>query len=183
MCYNRQAKATLDGGEGGGGVVTRRRVDRVISLSHNTSIYVFTHALAYHHHPLSDDDDDATLQMNPITHQGGRPSPISLLRVRVSVSLPLPAADRDFSSGLQWRIGSMDDGRTDGRTDGPLSLHPLRPSTLIPLSCPLIRITPESSSLHSSRKHPLSQCVPTSCGSDLRYVVHVSINKVFQVSQ
>ena len=115
MCYNRQAKATLDGGEGGGGVVTRRRVDRVISLSHNTSIYVFTHALAYHHHPLSD-DDDATLQMNPITHQGGRPSPISL-RVRVSVSLPLPAADRDFSSGLQWRIGSMDDGRTDGQTD------------------------------------------------------------------
>ena len=129
--------------KGAGNVVTRRRVDRVISpspLPHNTYICIRrAHALAYH--PLSDEGDDATLQMNPITHQGGRP-PHSLI-ARASLSpLSLPPCGGDFSSGLQWRIGSMDDGRWTPffAPSPPPTIQPSAPP--IPLSCPLIRITP-----------------------------------------
>ena len=107
MCYPTYPPRKTPG-KGAGNVVTRRRVDRVISPSLSPSaqyIYVFAaHALAYH--PLSDEGDDATLQMNPITHQGGRPSPISL-RVRVSVSLPLPAAEIFF---IRIAVADLIDG-------------------------------------------------------------------------
>ena len=152
MCYPHNCQDDGEGEEeeGGGGVVTRRRVDRVISLSYNTynMIYVFTHALAYH--PLSEDDDDATLQMNPITHQGGRPSQPHIPPAPC-LSLSLPAAEifHPDCSG-----GSMNDGRTPFFAPPPT----IRPSTLIPFSCPLIRITPESSSLKCSQKLPFSSC-------------------------
>lgn len=133
--------AKEDGGEGG-----RKRGNKAKSGSSHFPlspsaqyIYVFAaHALAYH--PLSDEGDDATLQMNPITHQGGRPPHSLIARASPSPSLSLPPCGGDFSSGLQWRIGSMDDGRTKGRTPffaplrhGP-SNHQLHPSPFLVLS-------------------------------------------------
>ena len=134
MCYPTYPPRKT-AGKGAGNVVTRRRVDRVISpspLPHNTYICIRrAHALAYH--PLSDEGDDATLQMNPITHQGGRPPHSLIARASPSPSPSLPpSCGGDFSSGLQWRIGSMDDGRwhpflcTPSANDHPTisSTHP-----------------------------------------------------------
>ena len=121
------------------------------------------HALAYH--PLS--GDDATLQMNPITHQGGRPSH-SQPHIPTSMYVSPPPHGEDFSSGLQWRIGSMD----DGRTDGPLSLHPLRPSNH-QLSSPFLVLSldsPTSRARYTLRRSTLSHYVPTSCRSKLHMI-------------
>ena len=158
MCYPTYPPRKTPG-KGAGNVVTRRRVDRVISPSLSPSaqyIYVFAaHALAYH--PLSDEGDDATLQMNPITHQGGRPPHSLVARASLSPSPSLPPCGGDFSSGLQWRIGSMDDGRWTPffAPPPPPTIQPSAPP--IPLSCPLIRITPESSMLHPYRKNLMTK--------------------------